>query len=258
MARSFKCANPWKQWSPWKEFTLFVVETFDSSSFVILQDQDTSMCLITYLISIFSYRIENCQISTRVPAVNTRTIVQLCFNSAYGSNLFRGNANVLILKIKLKISFFKQRSWNKKTPQPFSGSVSSQWIGLGVWGKRPQMTEKFFCLSLCSLCCNLPHFFSFTPLWLSAWPQTLTVKEIEPPPSPPPPPLPHSVSLCFTNWSHSESTGIKTKRDIPPFFPTSPWPHTRSRTHVYWVSVCECVYVCVCVRACVCSSVIFW
>ena len=119
------------------------------------------------------------------------------------------------------------------------------------------MTEKFFCLSLCSLCCNLPHFFSFTPLWLSAWPQTLTVKEIEPPPSPPPPPLPHSVSLCFTNWSHSESTGIKTKRDIPPFFPTSPWPHTRSRTHVYWVSVCECVYVCVCVCAHVCVPLWF-
>lgn len=67
-------------------------------------------------------------------------------------------------------------------------------------------------------------FFFFHPALLRAWPQTLTVKEIgapppPPPPSPPPPPpLPHSVSLCFTNWSHSESTGRKTKRDILPFF----------------------------------------
>lgn len=88
------------------------------------------------------------------------------------------------------------------------------------------MTEKFFCLSLCSVWCKPVCTHTHT-LFHPSLSQSLT--EISHGKSKwTPSSASFTVTLCFTNWSHSESTGRKTKRDIPPFFPTSPWPHTVS------------------------------
>lgn len=136
------------------------------------------------------------------------------------------NSNVFSFIWKAHVFCSKDESKKEKVPGPLSSSAWSRQAEFGVWGKRPEMTEKFFCLSLCSLCCTLPHFLflfssrSDSDLGLSWWkgPGPLLLLLLHS----------HTLSLCFTNWSHSESTGRKTKRDIPPFFSTSPWPHTRS------------------------------
>lgn len=119
--------------------------------------------------------------------------------------------------------------------------------------RDPQMTEKFFCPSLCRRCRPLPRPFLLQPfLTREPQPEALTAKAIgapsslPPPPPPPPPPTPPlhpptPVFLRFANWSHSESAGRKTKRDIPPFFPRHlprtpasppPRPHARSAKRV--------------------------
>lgn len=124
------------------------------------------------------------------------------------------------------------------TSWPFSASVSScrSEFGGSEESDHKWLKSSFVCHYVHYVVpCPIFFFLSFTPpsAWLRARPQTLTLKETGPPHPPPPPPVPHSVSLCFTNWLHSESTGRKTKRDIPPFFPTSPWPHTRSAHMCY-------------------------
>lgn len=64
---------------------------------------------------------------------------------------------------------------------PFLAQSCRTELGGGVRGKRPQMTEKFFCLSLCSLCCTLPHFFSFILLYSELGHRLSRWKRLEPP-----------------------------------------------------------------------------
>lgn len=126
------------------------------------------------------------------------------------------------------------------TSWPLSGPVSSRRTELGRQRKATTNDWKVLLFVIMFIMLDPAPFSSLSPLSDSelGHRQTLTVKEIGPPVPPPPPLHSHTVSLCFTNWSHSESTGRKTKRDIPPFFPTSPWPHTRS-AHMCVMCVCS-------------------
>lgn len=123
------------------------METFNSASSIVFQYQDTTdTCALLFIPRADFYY----EIFTRASADNTITLP---------------NAFVVSGVRRVYIEEFICIQFNVKADKiwSLSSSASSRWTELEVRGKRPQMTEKFFCLSLYSLCCTLPHFFFFHP-----------------------------------------------------------------------------------------------